>query len=152
MGCPYELTWGDYQDAKGIHIYDVDTNETEFIQNTLSPIHVKVSIEDLQNKNKEVIDKIKGNYVKFLINKKVDDVWLVKAQAKLDCMGALEMKPENSVIDELELKSGVELNLNNSGYPPTMMSEYFNNTEVDEGVEIDELNRRVSDIYQSSLR
>jgi DNA repair exonuclease SbcCD nuclease subunit len=33
LGCPYELTWSDYQDPKGFHIYDTETRELEFIQN-----------------------------------------------------------------------------------------------------------------------
>ena len=33
LGNPYELTWADYDDPRGFHIYDTDTNELEFIPN-----------------------------------------------------------------------------------------------------------------------
>lgn len=33
LGNPYELTWADYNDPRGFHIFDVETRELEFIQN-----------------------------------------------------------------------------------------------------------------------
>lgn len=39
LGCPYELTWIDYQDPKGFHIYDTETRELEFVRNPYSMFH-----------------------------------------------------------------------------------------------------------------
>jgi hypothetical protein len=33
LGAPYEITWNDYDDPKGFHIFDTETREIEFIQN-----------------------------------------------------------------------------------------------------------------------
>jgi DNA repair exonuclease SbcCD nuclease subunit len=33
LGVPYEMTWADDSDPKGIHIFDTETGELEFIQN-----------------------------------------------------------------------------------------------------------------------
>lgn len=33
VGTPYEMTWADYNDPKGFHIFDTDTREMEFVQN-----------------------------------------------------------------------------------------------------------------------
>lgn len=33
VGTPYEITWSDYDDPKGFHIFDTDTRELEFIPN-----------------------------------------------------------------------------------------------------------------------
>jgi DNA repair exonuclease SbcCD nuclease subunit len=33
LGNPYEITWSDYNDKRGFHIYDTETMETEFIEN-----------------------------------------------------------------------------------------------------------------------
>ena len=83
LGCPYQLTWGDYEDKKGIHVYDIDENTTEFIENLDSPTHVKITIEDLTKKNMAVLKRIKGNYVKLIIDKKMSDTFLVQAQSKI---------------------------------------------------------------------
>lgn len=33
LGNPYELTWADFNDPRGFHIFDTDTRQLEFIQN-----------------------------------------------------------------------------------------------------------------------
>mgnify|MGYP003642690739 CR=1 FL=1 len=33
LGCPYEMTWSDYEDQKGFHIFDTVTRTIEFIPN-----------------------------------------------------------------------------------------------------------------------
>ena len=33
LGNPYEITWSDYNDRRGFHIYDTETMETEFVEN-----------------------------------------------------------------------------------------------------------------------
>ena len=33
LGNPYELTWADYKDPRGFHIWDTETMELEFIEN-----------------------------------------------------------------------------------------------------------------------
>ena len=39
LGNPYEITWSDYNDARGFHIFDTETRELEFIQN---PYHMMI--------------------------------------------------------------------------------------------------------------
>lgn len=39
LGNPYELTWADYQDPRGFHIFDTETRELEFIQNPNTIFH-----------------------------------------------------------------------------------------------------------------
>ena len=33
LGNPYQITWSDYKDPRGFHIFDTETRELEFIQN-----------------------------------------------------------------------------------------------------------------------
>ena len=33
LGAPYEITWNDYDDPKGFHVFDTETRQIEFIQN-----------------------------------------------------------------------------------------------------------------------
>jgi DNA repair exonuclease SbcCD nuclease subunit len=36
VGTPYEMTWSDYLDPKGFHIFDTETRELDFIKNPLT--------------------------------------------------------------------------------------------------------------------
>ena len=33
LGNPYELTWNDYKDPRGFHLFDLESRELEFIVN-----------------------------------------------------------------------------------------------------------------------
>jgi len=33
LGAPYEMTWADYDDTRGFHVFDTDTREFEYVQN-----------------------------------------------------------------------------------------------------------------------
>ena len=43
LGNPYEITWSDFNDARGFNIYDTETNELEFMQNPYRMFH-KISV------------------------------------------------------------------------------------------------------------
>lgn len=72
LGTPYELTWQDYADPKGFHIFDVHTRELEFIQNPYT-MFVRLEYDD---KEKEPIDldalDLKDTYVKLVVVNKTD--------------------------------------------------------------------------------
>ena len=34
LGAPYEITWNDYDDPRGFHVFDTETRDLTFIQNT----------------------------------------------------------------------------------------------------------------------
>jgi DNA repair exonuclease SbcCD nuclease subunit len=55
LGCPYEMTWIDYQDAKGFHIYDTDTRDIEFVRNPYSIFH-KIFYNDTGKPVEEITD------------------------------------------------------------------------------------------------
>jgi hypothetical protein len=71
LGNPYELTWSDYNDARGFHVFDTETRKLDFIQNPFKMFY-KVIYDD----SKEVeIDASKhthltGKYVKVVVREK----------------------------------------------------------------------------------
>lgn len=71
VGTPYEMTWQDYADPKGYHIFDTETRTIEFIQNPYS-IFVKVEYDD----TKELPDLNKLDlvdcFVKLIVINKTD--------------------------------------------------------------------------------
>jgi len=62
LGNPYEITWSDYDDARGYHIYDTKTNELEFCKNPFT-IFNKIYYDDTTVSGRDVIDTIDFNSI-----------------------------------------------------------------------------------------
>lgn len=90
-GTPYEMTWSDYGDLKGFHIFDTETRELEFISNPFKMFH-KLHYDDLNQPvgyvNTWDLTDMAGAYVKVIVRNKTNTLWF------------------DSLIDRLE-KSGV---------------------------------------------
>ena len=90
-GTPYEMTWSDYGDLKGFHIFDTETRELEFISNPFKMFH-KLHYDDLNQPvgyiNAWDLTDMAGAYVKVIVRNKTNTLWF------------------DSLIDRLE-KSGV---------------------------------------------
>lgn len=72
LGTPYELTWQDYNDPKGFHIFDTETRELQFVQN---PYTMFVRLE-YNDKGVEPIDldplDLANSFVKLVVVNKTD--------------------------------------------------------------------------------
>ena len=70
LGTPYEMTWQDYADPKGFHVFDLETRELTFIGSNLT-MYKKIEYND---DNPVVIDpySVKDCYVKVIVVKKKD--------------------------------------------------------------------------------
>jgi len=160
LGCPYQLTWGDYGDQKGIHIYDVDTNETTFIPNNDSPQFIKVTVDDFDKKNLENIRKIKGNFVKLIIERKIPESTTLKLIQKIESIAPIKLEIDNQVIDDIaeteeakELLKQYRSSSEKSADPATFMGEYVNNVLVEEeGINKTRLKDILNELYQLSIK
>ena len=118
LGCPYEMTWSDYDDVKGFHILDTLTRTLEFVPNPNTLFH-KIwyddtdldmagllqqteKFEDFYGKSVKVIIKTKDNPTLFdmYIEKleKVDPLHIQVVQDHLH----LDMEDDEDIIDEAE--------------------------------------------------
>jgi hypothetical protein len=150
LGCPFQQTWSDYGDEKGINIWDVDEEEHQFIKNDKSPEFVKIYIDDIQNKNLTVLKKIKGNHIKFMIDKKVEESWLIKARAKLESLEPFTFEVENTIIESQIDDSSIDITKVND--PFSLLMEAVESMEVEEGIDKIELKRYLMEIYTESLK
>lgn len=150
LGCPYQLDWGDYGDDKGINIWDLEKEEHIFVKNENSPEFIKIQIDDIQNKNLQLLKRIKGNHIKFVINKKMDDSWIIKARAKIESMEPLTFEVENNIIETTIDDSDLDLSKIND--PFNLLMECVNNIGIDKDIDKNELKAYLIDIYSKSLK
>ncbi len=157
LGCPYQLTWGDYGNDKGIHIYDVDTGETTFIKNDDSPEHIKILMSDLANGERECLKRVKNNVIRLVIDKKYKDAVILKVVSALEALHPFKLDIDNQYIEE-EVDADVlkDVDLSRLSDPLSFLLEYIKVIELptDSEIQFDkkELTRRVTELYQKTLK
>lgn len=157
LGCPYQLTWGDYGNDKGIHIYDVDTKDIIFIKNDDSPIHMKIIMSDLAEGRKESLKKVKNNIVKLVIDKKYKDVMIAKVVSVIESLKPFKLDIDNQYIDEdINSDSIKDIDFSRLNDPLSFLIEYIKTIELPTDSEIvfskDELKKNVTELYQKILK
>ena len=75
LGNPYELTWQDYNDDRGFHIFELDTRNLTFIKNPNVMFH-RIAYDDKEESITEInnrdLSKYTGTYVKVVVLNKTN--------------------------------------------------------------------------------
>lgn len=112
LGAPFEMTWSDYGDPKGFHIWNTETGDLDFIENPFRMFH-KLFYDDLNKEMDQAIyipDGLDGTYVKVIVKNKVNPYWFDLYIDRLEKTGALNVQV---VDDNLNLSSSSDEELVN---------------------------------------
>jgi DNA repair exonuclease SbcCD nuclease subunit len=95
LGTPYEMSWSDYNDPRGFHIFDTDTRELEFIRNPFV-IFNKIHYDDADKSMDDVVDidyaQYKGAYVKVIVRNKTNPYWFDMFVDRLEKAGTVDIQ------------------------------------------------------------
>lgn len=88
LGAPYEMTWSDYDDPRGFHVFDTETLELEFVSNPARMFH-KLFYTDVNRTAEDILaqsfDELQNTYVKVIVQQKSNpwlfDQWMGRLQA-----------------------------------------------------------------------
>ena len=149
LGNPYQITWSDYKDSRGFHIFDTETRELEFILNPLEMFYKiyydddKMTLESIQN---EDYSKYKDCYVKVVVVKKNNPFWfdtLIDNLYKEDVgdISVVENFDEDFLMGDENLIDEAEDTM-------TILSKYVNSLNIDNKKELDSL---MQSLYTESL-
>lgn len=61
LGAPYEMTWSDYDDPRGFHVFDTETRQLTFIENPNKIFH-KIHYNDDELKLEDILVNDYSNY------------------------------------------------------------------------------------------
>lgn len=105
LGSPYEMDFGDRDQQKGVSIIDFnDLSNVEFIENTITPKHLRLKISDLtQKKYKNVSELVKNNIVSLYVDSTIDALTLDLLITKLTQLGPLQFRTEFNVLDTAQV-------------------------------------------------
>jgi len=128
LGNPYELTWQDYNDPRGFHLFDLSTRELEFICN---PYRMFERIE-YNDKDQDPVDldalELEHKYVKLVVVNKNDFYKFDKFIQKLYNKGCHEIKIIEDMSEFQDGEIGEELNLEDT---VSVLTHYIDSIETD---------------------
>lgn len=114
LGSPYEMTWSDWNDPRGFTVFDTETREINFIQNSVNIFH-KLWYDDtnMDVENITFSENFKDCYIKVIVKNKTNpylfDLYINKLQQQncadikvVDDHLNLDIIDEDSLVDEAE--------------------------------------------------
>lgn len=116
LGTPYEMSWSDYNDPRGFHIFDTNTRELEFVRNPHMMFN-KIHYDDIDKQFDDILDVDFGDYhnsfVKLIVRNKTNPYWFDLFVDKLEKAGVvdlqvvedhlnLNLEDDSDIIDEAE--------------------------------------------------
>lgn len=146
LGTPYELTWQDYGDPKGFHVFDLTTRELTFIENPYK-LFCKLEYNDL---NQNPIDltplDLHNVYIKLIVVNKTDYYKFDNFLSKLYTKGAVEVKIIEDIGDFTngEIDDSIQLEDTQS-----VLSHYIESIETD--VDKVKLKHYMQSLYTEAL-
>ena len=128
LGNPYELTWQDYKDTRGFHLFDLERRELEFIPNP-NTMFERVEYDDKESDpiDLDLID-LSGKYVKLVVVNKTDYYKFDKFIQKLYNKGCYEIKIIEDFSEFEEGQIDEEINLEDT---VSVLSNYVDSIETD---------------------
>jgi hypothetical protein len=150
LGTPYELTWSDFDDPKGFHVYDTETRELTFVPNPERMFH-KLFYNDQDQTvdyyKQEDVSGLAGKIVKVIIKNKDNPVCFDKYIERLEKAGVADLQV---VEDHLNLDlEGDEDIVNEAEDTITILKKYIE--QVDVQVDRKQLNKLMQELYQEAL-
>lgn len=140
LGNPYEITWNDFDDLRGFHIFDTETLELEFIQNPYT------MFEEIEYNDDLKIENLSEKIVRLVVNDEIKDN---KKYEKL--IKQIESEnPEELKIKDNTLYKNEKIDLKSLSSTLKMLNEYIESSDI-----IDERKKKVKDImnnlYQEAI-
>ena len=150
VGTPGEMTWADYNDPRGFHIFDTDTRELTFIQNPFRMFH-KITYDDMNQdfdywKHYDYA-QYKDTYVKVVVINKQNPFMFDTVIDNLYKCGISDL----SIVEdftEVSLDQDQEL-IDQAEDTMTILSKYIDGLQLN--VEPDKLKTVMRELYVEAL-
>ncbi len=128
LGNPYELTWQDYNDPRGFHLFDLSTRELEFIANPYTMFaRIEYNDKDTDPVDLDSLD-LQNTYVKLVVVNKTDYYKFDKFIQKLYNKGCHEIKVIEDMSEFQDGEVGEEINLEDT---LSVLAHYIDSIETD---------------------
>ena len=151
LGNPYELTWQDYNDTRGFHIFDFDDHSLVFVPNPNIMFH-RLTYNDKDITITEVLNvdmsKYTNTYVKVVVVNKTNPYLFDQYMNKL-----YNVNPNDITIveDALDLtEDGEDDTIDETEDTITIINKYVDNLQTD-GIDNGKLKTMMRELYVEAL-
>ena len=151
LGTPYEMTWSDFDDSRGFHIFDTETRELEFVRNP-NTMFSKVLYDDSDKTLEDIVNfdasDYKSKYVKVIVREKENPYWFDMFIDKLEKAGLVDLQ----VLDDhlnLNLEDDEDI-VNEAEDTLTILSKVVN--QLEESVDKKSLDLFLRNLYTEALQ
>jgi hypothetical protein len=150
LGAPYEITWSDYDDDRGFHVFDTDTYHLEFIKNKSKLFHKifyndsKLSFDKIQDMD---FSSLKNKYVKVIVSEKQNPYVFDMFMNKLESFGLADIQ----VVDDhkhLDIVEEYDI-IDESSDTLSIINGYIDNRK--ELNDVDRIKKIMSNLYRESI-
>ena len=145
LGNPYEITWSDYNDKRGFHIYDTETMETEFIENPYSMFH-KIYYNDEKNDYGD-LSRYEDTYVKIIIENKNNNYMFETLMDKLIDAGTSNISVVDNLFDMEDLGDDID-GIEDVEDTMSVIKNCVNGLQMENK---EDLNKLMQDLYGEAL-
>ena len=153
LGAPYEMTWNDYDDPKGFHVFDTDTREFEFIENPYRMFYkIIYDDHDLEMSAYDDVDfsMYSGTYIKVVLTHKGNAFLFDKFMEKLELVNPAQVQVVEDHMN-LDLADDDDI-VNEAEDTLTILRNYVDQFSAEnKAVDKEELNRVFYEIYTEAV-
>ena len=151
LGNPYELTWQDYNDTRGFHVFDLSTRQLSFIPNTNVMFH-KIVYDDKEESITEItskdLSKYTNTYVKVVVVNKINPHLFDRFMENLYKVNPIDITIAEDFTD---LTEGVEDDMINEAEDTlTIINKYVDGIQ-EEHIDNNKLKTVLKELYVEAL-
>jgi DNA repair exonuclease SbcCD nuclease subunit len=151
LGNPYELTWQDYNDPRGFHLFDLSDRSLEFVENPNVMFH-RITYDDKETTISEMLakdlDKYTGTYVKVVVVNKINPHLFDRFMDKLYKVNPIDITIAEDFAD---LTEGVDDDMINEAEDTITIINKFVDGIKEEHIDNDKLKTVLKELYVEAL-
>jgi hypothetical protein len=151
LGNPYELTWQDYNDPRGFHLFDLVSRDLKFIENPNVMFH-RITYDDKEESITEItnkeLDKFAGTYVKVVVLNKTNPYLFDKFMNNLYNVNPIDITIAEDFAD---LTEGVEDDMINEAEDTITIINKFVDGIKEDHIDNDKLKSVLKELYVEAL-
>lgn len=149
VGTPGEITWLDYNDERGFHIFDTETRELTFILNP-NKMFYKIHYNDDNLFYNDIVNTdyshLSGKYLKIVVEKRNNSFLFDTLIDTITKVAPLEV----SVVEDFsELTANVEMDVDQAEDTITILNKYVDGLTLP--VESDKIKAVLRDVYSEAI-